>query len=180
MISILSITKVLVVVAILLVLTIIAVLFLKRKSISDDYPINTDIVPELLPMAKRLGDGMNVLMMVSKDGNLVLGRNTFENIRRTINVHGNEKLKNWFSEFDKDRTFWNNDDYKRKATEMIALLQKCGIHQLEDVVVAWNENCDRHYRHVGAIADGIMCKVISPCWIFEEEVVEKGEVREML
>lgn len=175
----LSITKILIFTFILLVSTIVVVfcLKLKLKLRPADNPINTDIVPELSPLAKRLGDSMNVLMMVSKDGNLILGRNTFENIRMTINVHGNEKLKNWFSEFYKDRTSWNKDDYKRKATEMATLLQACGIYKLEETTVSWNETLDMRYRHVGNIVDGTTCEVTSPCWMFQDEIVERGEVK---
>ena len=88
--------------------------------------------------------------------------------------------KSWFSSFTDARKGWDAELYRSKAVKILSLLKQCGIQQSTELKLTWNENAAKHYRQLTKIEVGDVCEVLSPCWIYKNEVFEQGLVRPII
>jgi hypothetical protein len=138
----------------------------------------TGIAAEMLLMLKHFSGSMNSLLDITKDGSPEDSSVVFENLEQIINFHGSEKLKKWFSDFEKDRKAWTADSYQTKAAEMLTLLQSCGIQRSTQTTTVWGNESNKYYRKLTKdIAEGQACEVLLPYWTLGKEVFERGMVR---
>jgi len=137
-----------------------------------------DVKVEILKMIRYFRGSMNALFGIHVEGSLVDGNFVFTNLEQIINDYGSDVLKKWFSSFVKDRNEWTSDLYKSKSSQMLDLLKQCGVTKSTEIKVRWNESTQKHYKKLeSSIQDGQVCEVVAPCWIFGNEVFEKGLVR---
>ena len=138
----------------------------------------SDLRVEILKMIKFFRGSMNALFGIHVDGSLVDGNFVFTNLEQIINDYGSDVLKKWFSSFVKDRNEWTSDLYKSKSSQMLDLLKQCGVTKSTEIKVRWSDSTQKHYKKLeSSIQDGQVCEVVAPCWIFGNEVFEKGLVR---
>lgn len=128
-------------------------------------------------MIKYFSGYMNALSDIINDGDLDETQVTFENLTQTIEAHGTEVFKKWFSDFAKDRKIWDKALCQEKAGKMFDILKACGIQNSTAKQLQWNEIAEEHYRKLDKIEHGEICEVLAPCWIYDHKVFEKGLVR---
>lgn len=133
---------------------------------------------EIKKMIKHLGGCMNTLTDLVEEGDVDEGNILFTNFEQIIIAHGSDELKKWFSTFTKDRKQWGCDLYKSKSSEMLELLKRCGVRKSTELKIRWDKFAQRHYRKLdSSIQDGQVCVVVAHCWIYENDVFEKGLVK---
>ena len=136
-----------------------------------------EIIVQIKPIIKFFGGFMNSLLGVIRDYDAENANVTFKNFKQVINAHGSEKLKKWYYELENDRNTLDEAFYKSKATELLNILKKCGVNRSFEIKGEWNTIAEQHFRKIGPMEYGQLYEVLEPCWIFENEVLEKGLVR---
>ena len=139
--------------------------------------VSEEIMIEIKPVIKFLGGFMNSLLGVTQEYDAETANVTFKNLKQVINGHGSEKLKKWYDGLENDRNALDEAFYKSKATELLNILKKCGVNRSFEIKGEWNTIAEQHFRKIGPIEYGQLYEVLEPCWIFENEVLEKGIAR---
>lgn len=156
-----------------------------RLEINDDTSAETvnlsneGVTAQVKLMINYFSGYMNALTDIINDGDPDETQVTFENLSLTIDAHGSEVLKNWFSDFAKDRKTWDKALCQEKAGKMFHILKACGIQNSTAKQLQWNEMTEEHYRKLDKIENGEECEVLAPCWIYDHKVFEKGLVRKV-
>lgn len=156
----------------------------KLNKQADDYINQEDtsvtskaITSQMTMMLKYFNGDMGALLSIVNDPVIEEGSVVFENIGLTIDSHGGELLKSWFSTYTNDRNTWDSILYKDKAAKLLDMLKQCGIQPSTELKVTWDENTAKHYRRLTKIEVGDVCEVLSPCWIYEDKIFEQGLVK---
>lgn len=137
-------------------------------------PVIPDISEEIRPIIKFLGGFMNSFLSVIQEYDAETAKMTFKNFKQVINGHGSEKLKKWYFKLENDRNVLDEAFYKSKAAEILNILKGCGVNRSFEIKGEWNSIAEQHYRKIGSIEYGQHFEVLEPCWIYENEVLEKG------
>lgn len=141
---------------------------------------NQEIISQMMKMLEYFNGDMGALFSVVSDPVPQIASVVFDNLDAVINSRGSEMLKLWFSSFTDARKLWDAELYRSKAVEILSLLKQCGIQQSTELKLTWNENAAKHYRQLTKIEVGDICEVLSPCWIYKNEVFEQGLVRPII
>lgn len=136
-----------------------------------------EIISQMMKMLEYFNGDMGALFSVVSDPVPQIASVIFDNLDAVINSRGSEMLKSWFSSFTDARKGWDAELYRSKAVKILSLLKQCGIQQSTELKLTWNENAAKHYRQLTKIEVGDVCEVLSPCWIYKNEVFEQGLVR---
>lgn len=139
-----------------------------------------EIISQLMKMLEYFNGDMGALFSVISDPVPQIASVVFDNLDAVINSRGSEMLKSWFSSFTDARKGWDVELYRSKAVKILSLLKQCGIQQSTELKLTWNENAAKHYRQLTQIEVGDICEVLSPCWIYKNEVFEQGLVRPII
>lgn len=138
-----------------------------------------NVLSGLIQIMEYFSGNLNVLRDISKEPNMSMIRVAFDSIHQIIDVKGNDEVKKWYSDFEKDRSSWDMVLYKNKAKELIDIFMKCGIRQHEEKDVVWNKEASKKYNRLSPIEEGQECTVVAPYWIYNNgEIFEKGFVKE--
>ena len=139
-----------------------------------------EIISQMMKMLEYFNGDMGALFSVVSDPVPQIASVIFDNLDAVINSRGSEMLKSWFSSFTDARKGWDAELYRSKAVKILSLLKQCGIQQSTELKLTWNENAAKHYRQLTKIEVGDVCEVLSPCWIYKNEVFEQGLVRPII
>jgi hypothetical protein len=146
--------------------------------VKTDFNIDASVIENIKPIIKRFRGSMNALYEIANSKNDDGSENiVFENIYQTIESHGNDDLKRWFSLFQEGRDTWDSTKYKQKATYLLGLLSECGVKGINESQVEWDDVVAKHYRRFTNISSGQTCEVLAPYWIYDDDVFEQGVVK---
>ena len=120
-----------------------------------------EIISQMMKMLEYFNGDMGALFSVVSDPVPQIASVIFDNLDAVINSRGSEM-------------------YRSKAVKILSLLKQCGIQQSTELKLTWNENAAKHYRQLTKIEVGDVCEVLSPCWIYKNEVFEQGLVRPII
>jgi hypothetical protein len=153
--------------------------YMQKRKIdkSSNYKdITNNISSEFTLIVKCFSGNMNALRNISINADLSLAKITFDNIQKTVEVKGTEKIKKWYYVFGKDRNSWDEVLYKNKAKEVMKILIECGVHIQEEKDFVWENDFSKRYNKLSQIQSGQECKIVAPYWIYNGEIFEKGLV----
>ncbi len=149
-------------------------------------------VPRLVPPAsliditllkdhmKKISSSIGMLWQISRYGDdNNLGSILFDNLNRAVAASDSPELKKQWEAFAGNRSQWSAALYKDKSSELLDMLKQAGvaIGDISDLI--WEARIAGDYRKFGAIQDGDRCKVLVPCIIYEDVVIEQGLVQKI-
>lgn len=138
--------------------------------------IDKVIVDALAQKLQSFSGNFGALQNIANDAQVDLdyADAVFTNVSQVVDIQYGDNVKEWFSEFIKGRESWDYTTYKNKASEIMNIFEKCGIKHAADADVVWGDNAAKRYNRVAMIDEGKHCKVVSPYWMIDGLVVEKG------
>lgn len=137
------------------------------------------IVELLRPKVESFSGNFSALCDIANDKELdtKYADGVFENVSNVIAVQYGDDVKIWYSSFAKDRKSWSVGLYNAKAAKLMELFIGCGVTPSDETDVVWSDVASRRYNRMMHVDNGVACEVVSPCWMLDGKLIEKGMVR---
>lgn len=150
------------------------------KPIEPVEPANSvnSIIELLRPKVERFSGNFCALRDIANDKEVDIryAENVFKNVSNVIEMQYGDDVKKWYSSFAEDRMSWNAALYSAKATKLMELFVGCGVTPSDETELIWCDATSRRYNRMMLIDEGTSCEVLSPCWMLDGILIEKGMV----
>lgn len=141
----------------------------QKEDGADDAPVE-----ELEHILKRFADNFGGIWGIA-NGRKINASAIFTNLDLVVGCAGSEAVSQWWASFATAREAWTEDTYRRKAADLLALFDRCGLKTgpLERMVV--DENTRSFYTSIeDDLAPGETACVLLPYWKYKGAIIEKG------
>lgn len=133
--------------------------------------------PDIRPMIKYFKGQCNSFRLVAvKPRSMENCEKVFRYADKVFEFHAEDDLKKWWNDFADDRNHWDLTIYRRKAEELLSLLQDYGVTPSTEKTVRWNDDTPKYYIPFEDIGNGDVCNVIQPYWMYDDDIFEQGLV----
>ncbi len=153
------------------------IIILVVKMLKPNNIVRNADAPDIGPMIKYFKGQCNSFRLVaSKPRSIESCEKVFNYADKVFEFHAEDDLKVWWNGFTDDRNHWDLTIYRRKAGELLSLLQDSGVIPSTEKTVRWNDDTSRYYIPFEDIENGDICTVIQPYWMYDDDIFEQGLV----